>query len=226
VSVALSFDQFRVRELLSGKRARVSVGGLVAAVGAMGTFLLAPSDAHERVLAVSRELPPGSVLTSADFSSVESATPGRGTVAAEQEGSYLGKMLSFGLPAGALLAPGDVGRFPPAGYVKVSLLLKPGQYPQDLVPGQKVGILPLAADGTGALAAQAGAAVSGAGQAATSPSAGTAASGVIPGELLALAPAGDSPDGMVAELLVNSDQAAQVAAAPSAALLGTDGAGL
>ena len=208
--MALSVDQARIKGLLSRKPVHYSVGGAVALFGAMGTVLLAPSHTQPQVLAASRELPPGTVLTRADLSWVDSAMPGSGAVPAGQEDAYLGKTLSFGLPAGALLAPGDVGRFPPAGYMKVSLLLKPGQYPQDLTPGQKVGILPLAADGSDALAAQ---------------QSGTA-SGVIPGELLALSPAGAAQDGMVAELLVASSQAPQVAAAPSAALLGGDGAGL
>lgn len=225
--MALLFGQARVRELLSGKRARFSVGGLAAAVGVMGTFMAAPSHAHPQVLAVSVELPPGSVLTRADLSQVDSALPGRWAVPASQEDAYIGRTLSFGLPAGALLAPGDVGEFPPAGYMKVSLLLKPGQYPQDLSAGQKVGILPLAADGSGALAAQQPETAEGAGESGQgSSSAGAAASDVIPGELLSLSSVGDSEDGVVAELLVRADQAAAVAAAPSAALLGMDGAGL
>ena len=208
--MALSVDQARIKVLLSRKPVHYSVGGAVAVFGAMGTFLLAPSHTQSQVLAASRELPPGTVLARADLSWVDSAMPGSGVVPAAQEDAYLGKTLRFGLATGALLAPGDVGRFPPVGFMTVSLLLKPGQYPQDLTPGQKVGILPLAADGSGALAAQ---------------QSGTAA-GVIPGELLTLSPAGDTQDGMVAELLVADSQAPQVAAAPSAALLGADGAGL
>ncbi|WP_051451322.1 hypothetical protein [Actinospica robiniae] len=223
--MALSFDQARVKELLSRKPVQYSVGGFAAVAGVMGTFVLAPSHSHPQVLAVARQLPPGAVLTRADLNQVDSAEPGRGAVPADQEGAYIGRTLSFGLPVGALLAPGDVGRFPPAGFMTVSLLLKPGQYPQDLTPGQKVGILPLAADGSGALAGQQAQTATGAeGSSASSP--GAAASDVVPGELLSLSSAGNTEDGVVAELLVRGDQAAQVAAAPSAALLGTAGAGL
>ena len=225
--MALFFDQAGVKELLARRPVRTSLGGVVALFGVMGTFALAPSHLHPQVLAVSGELAPGTVLTRADLNQVDSALPGSGAVLASEEDAYIGRTLSFGLPAGALLAPGDVGQFPPAGYMKVSLLLKPGQYPQDLSAGQKVGILPLAADGSGALTVQQPAAPVGAGQGGQgSPSADAAAADVIPGELLSLSSARNSEDGVVAELLVRADQAAQVAAAPNAALLGMDGAGL
>lgn len=207
-----------LRQLLSGRRARYSVGGIVAAAGVLGTFVLAPSPAHERVLAAARQLPPGTVLTRADLSTTDSATPGEAAVSADREDAFLGRTLSFGLPAGALLAPGDVGRFPPAGYMVVSRLLSAGQYPQDLAVGQKVAILPLAADGSASSAVS---------QAATGAASGAAAaSGVIPGELLALTASGGSQDETVAELLVGDQQAAQVASAPGVVLLGTAGAGL
>lgn len=196
------------------------MGGFVALVGVAGTLLLAPSPAHPQVLAAAASLPAGTVLSRADLRTVDAGTAGSGTVGASQEGALLGKTLAFGLPSGALLAPGDVGRFPPAGFMTVSLLVKPGQYPRDLVAGQKVGVLPLTADGSGALSEQqAGAVPAGGGADGSGP-------GVVPAQLLALTPAGDSQGGMVAELLVAQGQAAQVAAAADTALLGMSGGGL
>lgn len=214
--MAVSFD--RAKEALSVPPVRYAVGGFVAVAGAVIPLVLAPSHARPQVLAAAADLPPGTVLTTADLRNVQSASPGAGAVAANQEAAYLGQTLRFGLATGALLAPGDTGAFPPAGYVKISLLLKPGQYPQDLTVGQKVGILPLASDGSEiAPPAQA----QGSSQA-VPPGPG----GMITGELLALTPAGDTQSGMVAELLVASDQAAAIAEAPGAALLGMAGAGL
>lgn len=214
--MAVSFDQ--ARELFSIPPVRYAVGGVAALAGVAMTFVLAPSHAQPQVLAAAADLPPGTVLTTSDLRNVQSATPGAGAVAAGQESAYLGQTLRFGLPAGALLAPGDTGVFPPAGYVKTSLLLRPGQYPQDLTVGQKVGILPLGSDDSEASPA-------GQPQASTT-TAASGSGGMITGELLALTPAGDSQSGMVAELLVSSDQAAEIAQAPGAALLGENGAGL
>lgn len=211
--MAVSFDQ--ARELLSAQPVRYAVGGVAALAGVAMTFVLAPSYSHPQVLAAATDLPPGTVLTTSDLRNVQSAVPGGGAISASQESAYLGKTLRFGLPAGALVAPGDTGAFPPAGYVKTSLLLKPGQYPQDLAVGQKVGILPLASDGSETLPADQSQA----------PSA-TGSTGMITGELLALTPTGDSQGGTAAELLVSSEQAPMVAAAASAALVGMDGAGL
>jgi hypothetical protein len=212
--VALNFEQ--AGELLrSCKPVRYSLGGLLVLGGTTFSFLLAPSHAHPEVLAAMADLPAGTVLTAADLHEVQSAVPGAEAAPAAAENSYLGKTLRFGLAKGALLAPGDTGAFPPPGFMTVSLLLHPGQYPQDLAAGQKVGILPLSADGSSAFTPQ-----TAAGSAASGP-----APAVVAGQLLSLTPTDGAQDGVVAELLVPASSAGQVAAAPSAALLGMDGAG-
>lgn len=206
----------RATELLRTSSAvRYSAAGVAVVGGAMGAAVLG-SPAHAHVLVASTDLPAGSVLTAADFKDVDVTQPGTQALSATQEDAVLGRQLKIELPAGALLLPADLGTFPPTGYAQVSLLLHPGQFPQDLQNGQRVGIYPMSntEDATGAAA---------------SPAAGNlASSGTAPltGEVLSVSPMSDSQGGTVVELLVPAAQAQSVATAASAALVGLGAGGM
>ena len=197
---------------------RAATGAGVAVLGIVATFSASPgSAATPAVLAAKADLPAGTVLTAADLQAVNDAEPGAEAAPASAESSFIGKTLHVELPAGMLLGSGDVGAYPPSGYAQVSLALKPGQYPPNLINGQDVGIVPLAADGSGAYVSNA---------AANAP--GTSTSGgaqVIDAQLVSMAPAGGSQGGQIAEVLVPVAQAGTVIAAPSAGLMGLGGAG-
>jgi hypothetical protein len=196
---------------------RAAVGASVALCGIVATLAATPGSARTpAVLAAKEDLPAGTVLTADDLQEVYEAQPGAEAAPASSESSFLGKTLHVELPAGMLLGPGDIGVYPPSGFAQVSLALKPGQYPANLVNGQRVGILPLAADGSGPYSpgAAAGSAAGGAGPQ------------VVDGQLVSMAADGSSGQSTeIANVLVPVAQAATVMSAPGAALMGLNGAG-
>lgn len=200
---------------------RAAAGAGVALCGVVATFAAAPgSPPSPAVLAAKADLPVGTVLTAADLQAVHDAKPGAEAAPAFAESTFLGKSLRVELPAGMLLGQSDIGAYPPSGYAQVSLALKPGQYPSNLVDGQQVGIVPLAADGAGPYVADAGAST-------PANSSGAGGAQVIDGQLVSMTPdmAGGSDGDEIANVLVPVSQAANVIAAPSAGLMGLDGAG-
>jgi hypothetical protein len=120
------------------------IGGLVVVICAIG-FAAGWAHAGDRqpVLALVRPVAAGQVLTAADLTVVRAGVSGPvSLVPASQEPGVLGHPVAVPLPAGALLAPGDVG-LPVlgAGQQELGVALKPGQYPPDLSAGQTVNVL-------------------------------------------------------------------------------------
>jgi hypothetical protein len=115
------------------------------------------------VLALARDMSAGEVLTSADLQVVQvSAGSDLPTVSADDEPSLMGQPLTAPRPAGALLAPADVGsvRWPPAGRAIAAVALKAGAYPPGLTEGAKVAALvapPSASAGSPSAASEGGA---------------------------------------------------------------------
>ncbi len=120
------------------------IGGLVVVVCAVG-FAVGWAHAGDRrpVLALVRPVAAGELLTAADLAVVRAGVSGPvSLVPASQEPTMVGRPAAVPLPAGALLAPGDVG-LPVlgAGQQELGVAVKPGQYPPDLSAGQTVSVL-------------------------------------------------------------------------------------
>ena len=83
------------------------------------------------------------MLTAADLAVVRAGVSGPvSLMPASQEPVVVGRTVAVPLPAGALLAPGDVGMPElPAGQQELGVALKPGQYAPDLSAGQTVDVL-------------------------------------------------------------------------------------
>src|SRR5579859_3779176 len=87
------------------------IGGLVVVLCAIG-FAAGWAHAGDRqpVLALARPVAAGQVLTAADLTVVRAGVSGPvSLVPASQEPSVVGRPVAVPLPAGTLLAPGDVG---------------------------------------------------------------------------------------------------------------------
>lgn len=124
----------------------VLVGGLLGYAGA--TMLTR----HSAVLAVTRDVPVGSVITAADLTVASvSADPDVASIPASQQDQVVGLVAQVGLVKGELLTRaqlgGDTGFGP--GQVLAALPLKPGQFPAvGVKAGQRV--LIVATPGSGA----------------------------------------------------------------------------
>lgn len=106
---------------------------------------------REEVLVTTAALGAGQVLTESDLRPVTMA-PGNGLalVPADDEGTVLGRPLAVPLVAGVPLTSGELGA-PSAvevGSDTVALLLRPGGFPPDLGPGNRVEVVPVASAGT------------------------------------------------------------------------------
>jgi hypothetical protein len=133
------------------------VVGVLAVIG----FALAFADAslhlgsREQVLVVAQPLTAGQVLTSGDLRAARVSTgAGLQVVPVAEESSVVGRHVAVPLVAGALLTSSEVGA-PPAvgsGSDVVAVGLKPGGYPPDLAPGDRVQVVPVtsASSGSGA----------------------------------------------------------------------------
>jgi hypothetical protein len=106
---------------------------------------------RQPVLALTRNVPAGHVLSSGDLRSVDvSAGASLALIPASSESTVLGRPVALPLAAGALLTTTEIGtgRIPPPGWAVVGVALKAGQYPPELAPGDRV--LMVTASGTGA----------------------------------------------------------------------------
>ena len=139
------------------------VVGVLLVIG----FALAFADAslhlgsREQVLVVAQPLTAGQVLTSGDLRAVRVSTgAGVQVVPAAEESSVVGRRVAVPLVAGALLTSSEVGAAPPVGSGSdvVAVGLKPGWYPPDLAPGDRVQVVPVtsASSGSGAASVTSG----------------------------------------------------------------------
>lgn len=106
----------------------------------------------EEVLAVTRSLPAGSVLTPGDLSTVRlSGASTLSPVPMTDEQAVVGRPVAVPIVSGSLLSSGELGATSPlsSGSEEVALALRAGQYPPDLLPGARVDVVPVpSANGT------------------------------------------------------------------------------
>ena len=142
------------------------VVGVLLVIG----FALAFADAslhlgsREQVLVVAQPLAAGQVLTSGDLRAVRVSTgAGLEVVPVAEEPSVVGRHVAVPLVAGALLTSSEVGAAPAVGSGSdvVAVGLKPGGYPPDLAPGDRVQVVPVtSSSGSGAGSVTSGSPVS------------------------------------------------------------------
>lgn len=125
------------------------VGGALLVLGCALAFAVASSHvaAGEGVLALSRPVAAGQVLTPGDLTTVRLSAPtGVAVVPAAEESSLVGRPAAVALVAGSLLVPAELGSPPPgaAGFDVVALGLKAGAYPPALGAGDRVEVVPVA----------------------------------------------------------------------------------
>ncbi len=113
--------------------AMVALGVALVGAGVLGGAALYQHVNHQvPVLVVSSAVPAGSVITSADLSTVTvAAGPGIQLIPARQEGQVVGLVAASNLEPGALLAASDLTRsLPPGpGQMLVPVAFKPSQLP-------------------------------------------------------------------------------------------------
>lgn len=106
---------------------------------------------REPVLALARPVTAGQVITAADLRVVQVSVAGPASLLpASRLAQVAGRTAAAGLPAGSLLAAGDIGAACPGrGQAWLGVALGPGRYPPGLSPGQHVGVLAAPAPGRG-----------------------------------------------------------------------------
>lgn len=138
-------------------RVRVAAGTLLAVV----TVALVLAEGwvragnREPVLALGRPVAAGQVITRSDLRVVRVSAAGPvALVPASRLAQVAGRAAAAGLPAGSLLAAGDIAA-PSAGrgQALLGVVLRPGRYPPGLSPGQRVAVLAVRASGPGGRAA-------------------------------------------------------------------------
>jgi hypothetical protein len=106
---------------------------------------------REPVLALARPVTAGQVITASDLQVVQASAAGPvSLLPASQLARVAGRTAAATLPAGSLLAAGDVGGPSPGpGQAWLGVALRPGCYPPGLAAGQHVGVLAAPAPGRG-----------------------------------------------------------------------------
>lgn len=143
----------------------LAVAGVLLVAGCAAIFAAGWLQAGHRqpVLALTRAVSAGQVLTSADLGVVRVSAAGPvSLLPASAEATVLGRPAAAALPAGSLLTASDVGSpAPAAGQEVLGVAVKPGQYPPDLSAGQVVDVLatPAAAGQGGTTSGASGAAL-------------------------------------------------------------------
>src|SRR5688572_28824477 len=126
-------------------RSRVAAGGLVLAVCTLAAALIYGRVGDRReVLAVARTDEIRQVVQPGDLRIVRvSSDPGVHTVRATERSRIVGRPAAVRLLAGSMLAPDQVGEAAglPAGDALVGAVLKAGQFPLGLAPGDTVALV-------------------------------------------------------------------------------------
>ena len=107
---------------------------------------------REEVLVLAQPVAAGQVLLAGDLRSARVSTgSGLAVVPVDQEEGVVGRRAAVALVAGALLTTSEVGAVPPVGaaFDEVAVGLKPGAYPPDVAPGDRVQVVPVASSSAG-----------------------------------------------------------------------------
>lgn len=137
---------------------------------------------HTQVLAVSRDVPVGATITSADLSTASvTKDPNLSPIPASAESRIVGLVAQVGLVKGELLTRAQLGTGSgvTAGQVLVALPLKPGQFPtRGLTAGQRV-LIVATPGANGTTAGSGGGALGGASSAGSGGSGGGGIEGTV-----------------------------------------------
>lgn len=134
-------------------RARIAAGVTVLAVSALGGVALY-GNAGDRapVLAVARTVDAGEIIETADLTVVRvAADRGVEVIRASERNQIVGRPAAVGLVPGSLLTRGALATGPlvPDGWSVIGAVLKPGQFPLGLRPGDEVTMLVVPETGQG-----------------------------------------------------------------------------
>jgi hypothetical protein len=126
-------------------RSRVAAGGLVLTVCTLAAVLIYGRVGDRReVLAMARTVEIGQVVQPSDVRVVRvSSDPGVHTVRATDRVRIVGRPAAVRLLAGSMLSADQIGEAAglPAGTALVGAVLKAGQFPLGLAPGDTVGLV-------------------------------------------------------------------------------------
>jgi hypothetical protein len=191
------------------RRVRYLACAAIVIVGAVSVptvgYLLAKP--QPQVLKATHTLPAGHLISPGDLTAVTGRPQGTSVIPAGQQTALVGHQLKLEVPAGALVAPGDFGVFPPIGMTLVPVAVKPGQYPPTLTGGDQVAIFPAPGASDGATAQ-------------------TSAHAAATARVIQLQPAASDSTGTVVVLLETSTaQAPTIAQAPGVVLVTLDAQG-
>jgi hypothetical protein len=117
---------------------------LVIACAAAAVIVSMHLDNRQQVLALSRPVMVGHLLSTQDLHQVLVSTDGGlDSVPAGEQSTVVGRPAAFSLPTGALLTRGSVGApaIPVDGQAVAAVALKAGQFPPVLAPGARVAVL-------------------------------------------------------------------------------------
>lgn len=132
----------------------VALGVLLVVGGALAfTDASLHMGSREEVLVIAQPVAAGQVLTPTDLRAVRVSTgSGLDVVASGQEATVIGRRAAVTLLAGSLLTVSEVGSAPPvaSGFDVVAVGLKPGAYPPQLAAGDRVQVVPVTSDTSGA----------------------------------------------------------------------------
>lgn len=122
-----------------------AVAVFAAVLGALlFASILSGLDHRRTVLAVTRNVSAGDVLTAEDLRSVKvGADPGLALVGVDARRNVIGRVATVPLTAGSLLTSAQVGSASQlaAGEAVVGVLLEPGRYPPGLRGGDRVAVV-------------------------------------------------------------------------------------
>jgi SAF domain len=123
----------------------LAAAGVLLVAGCALAFALTWLRAGDRtpVLAVSRTVAAGQVITAADLTTARVSADGPvSLIPSSQEPAVTGHTAATALPAGSLLTTGDIGPAPPpAGQAMLGVAVEAGQFPPDLAAGDTVDVL-------------------------------------------------------------------------------------
>jgi hypothetical protein len=130
---------------MNRNRARVAGGALLLAVCTLGAVVVY-SQAGDRksVLAMARTVEVGDIVEAGDLRAVRvSSDPGVRTVASVDRSRVVGRPAAVRLVAGSLLSPAEVGEGAglPDSMALIGAVLKAGQFPIGLAPGDTVSLV-------------------------------------------------------------------------------------